>query len=425
MRISPLAWTCVPSTSRSDRTGRQYPQTFVADVYRRVLVAVVARAARGARPDPDIERHLVADCAARGTRLGARIPAVALDERLAGARGLVFQKSRQHAPAHVGHRLRERVVLQHPLHIQVLDRDHLVLAHDAMADLVQVVPSGAAHALMRARHQPPGAIPACRSFLLSRQLALLALEVLLRFSQVARVVEFRSVAGDGEMREADINADCLAFRGYGGHHLSVVGQDRRMELAAGIAADGHRLELADDVAMHDARDPADFRQVDAAAIYFDALRILDRLAAVLGLEARILAAPCEEILERPREVLQRLLQGLAVAFAKPVVFLLQFRQANAHGPVVQPLAGRPVQLTAQREGIVPHPAGLPELNRQGMRLRISRIQANAGSAEHGLSIACVCLTSKRRFATRGLYPGPERPGFTPHEGKRSRHPRFD
>jgi hypothetical protein len=44
-------------------------------------------AAMGAGPGSDIQRHLVADRTTFRTRRGTRIPTVALDERLPGARG--------------------------------------------------------------------------------------------------------------------------------------------------------------------------------------------------------------------------------------------------------------------------------------------------------------------------------------------------
>jgi hypothetical protein len=70
--------------------------------------------------------------------------------------------------------------------------------------------------------------------------------------------EFRSIAGDSEMRQANVNANGFPGSRDGRHCLSIIARDRSVELAAGIAADGDRLDLTDDLPMHDAFYPADF-----------------------------------------------------------------------------------------------------------------------------------------------------------------------
>ena len=254
-------------------------------------------------PRPDIERHFIADRTTLGTRLGTRIPTVALDERLTGSCSLVFKKPRQHAPSRVASGFREAVVRHYPLHIQFLDRDDLVFAYEPMTELVEVVTSGARHTLMRAGHQSPGSVPALRSFLLAREFALFPFQVLFRLAQMAWVGELRSVACDSKMRQPNVNPDGLSVSRYVGYRLAVVGQDRRIKLPARIAAHCDGLELADDVAVDDTLNPADFWQVDARAVDLHALRILDRLATMLRLKTRVFAALLEEILERSRQVL--------------------------------------------------------------------------------------------------------------------------
>ena len=134
----------------------------------------------GAGPRSDIQRHLVADRTTVRTRLGTRIPTVARDECLPGARGLVFKKSGEHSPSRISSRLGEIMIRHYPLHLQILNGDHLVFAYDPVRQLVQVVSSGAGNALMRAGYQSPGFVPAIRSFRLARELALFSIQVLLR-----------------------------------------------------------------------------------------------------------------------------------------------------------------------------------------------------------------------------------------------------
>lgn len=284
---------------------------------------------------------------------------------------------------------------------------------------MQVVTSGARHTLMRAGHQSPGFVPAIRSFLLARELALFSFQILFRLTQMAGIFELRSVTGDGEMRQSDIDSDGFAVRRYSGHGLTVIGQDRSMILATGITADGDGFRLADDLSMHDAFYPADFGQVDARAVDLHALRILDRLAPVLGLEPGILAALGEEVLVCSRKVLKRLLQDLGISITKPLELLLQFWQANTHRLIVQPFAGRAIQIARKSKSVVPDPTRAPELNSQGLSLLVSRIETNPGGVEHVLDIAHSRLTPQESVASRrhALYPRPKGRGFTAKEGK--------
>jgi hypothetical protein len=393
-RIPPRFRTNVPSTSSNGSSCRQYPQTFGADVLRRVDVSVVVRITMSARPCPNIERHLVADRTAFGARLGTRIPAAAFDERLTGACGLVFDEAHQHAPSRVSRGFRETVVRHDPLHIQILDHDDLIFAYEPMTEFVKMVASGARNTLMRSRYQLPGFVPAVRSFLLAGERPLFALQVFLRLAQVAGVLELRSVAGDGEVRQPNIDADGLSVRRNGGQRLTIVGQDSGMELPARIAADRHGFEFANDLAMHDALHPANLRQIDAGTFDFHSLRILDRLAPMFGLEAGVSAAPGKEILERPRQVLQRRLQRLAVRVTKPLELLFQLRKPDRHRVIVQPLARGTIEITRQGECVVPRPPRTTELNGQRMGLFIGRIEADSGCAEHQLDIYLRSLRSK-------------------------------
>lgn len=159
-RIAPLAVANAPSTSSSDRTGRQYPNAFVADISRRVDVPIMVRAAMGARPCPDIERHLVADQTTGIAGLGTRIPSVAPQERLSGASGLVFQEADEYAPPRVTSGFREGVVRHDPFHMQVFDNDDLVIVNDPPRQPVQVIFPGACNARMGTGDQLPGFVPA-------------------------------------------------------------------------------------------------------------------------------------------------------------------------------------------------------------------------------------------------------------------------
>ena len=157
-----------------------------------------------------------------------------------------------------------------------------------------------------------------------------------------------------------------------------------MKLAACVATHGDGLEFTDDFAMHDASHPTDFRQVYARAFDLHPLRILDRLAAVFGLETRVSAALLEEILVCPRQVLYGLLQHLTVRLAEPFELLLKFRKPNRHGMIVQAFAGCAVEISRFYQSVVPDPPCAPELNRQDLLLFIGRIKTNSGHVKHEL-----------------------------------------
>ena len=169
--------TDIASTSSNGLSARQHPQPFGADIHRRIDVAIMARIALGARPCSNIERHTFANEAASRTGFRAWIPAVALDERLTGTRRLVFEEVCQRGPSSVAGRLRESVVGHYPLHIQVLDADHLVFVDDPSRQFVQEVFADARDALMRAGDQFASLVAALGAFLFARQRLLFPLEV--------------------------------------------------------------------------------------------------------------------------------------------------------------------------------------------------------------------------------------------------------
>ena len=403
----------IASTSSSGQSTRQYPQTFVADISCRVDVPVVCFAAMGARPSSNIERNFIDDRAAGVACLRARIPAVALDERLTGTRRLVFEEVRQHRPTHVGSRLREIVVFHYPLHIQIFDRDDLVFVYDLPAELMKVVTPGARDALMRAGDQFASLVAALGPFLFAGQRLLFPLEVARRLAQMARVVELGAVACDGKMRQPNVNTNGASLRRDGGKLGAILGQDRRVELPASVSTDGYGFELADNLAVDDALRPTDFRQIDQIAFDLHALGILDRLPPVLGFEARVFAALGEKVLIGSREVLQGLLQRLRVGILEPFELLLELGQANRHGVVVHALSGINIETLIFGKGVVPRPTRAAELDGKRLRLLVSGIEAYASSVEHGVRYTVIASKSRRkRLTASALYPRPKGRGFT-------------
>ena len=293
--------------------------------------------------------------------------------------------------------------------MQILDGDDLVFVYDPPRQLVKVVLSSARDAFMRASDQLTRLVAPLGAFLLAGQRLLFPLEIALRLTKAARIVELGAVACDSKMRQANVDADSIAFRRNSGKRQSVIGRDGRVELTAGVARDGDSLELTDNLAMDDALRPADLRQIDTRAFNLDALRILDRLAAMLQFESGIPAALGEKVIEGAGEVLQRLLNGLRVRVLQPLEFLFEFRQTNRHRIVVQAPAGLAIERLRLGERFVPSPAGATELDSKGLRLLFRGSEPDFGRGQHTLRYSSSKSKCKGNSA---LYLRPEGWGFT-------------
>jgi hypothetical protein len=353
-----------------------------------------------AGPVPDIQTHRVADVSAGGACLAGREPAVRPDKRFPLAPALVFDEADELAPSGVGDCLGQSGVLHHAPDMRLFHDDDLVLIDKAPGQLVQVVASSVGDALMSAGDKAARPGPAVGAFHLARQLAL---QVAFRRLEVARVGELRSVAGHRQIEQTHVDPDGLALHADGRHGQSGVGQEGGMELTAGVAADSHRPDPAEDCAVNDALHPANLRQVDAVTLQLDPLGILDRLAAVLGLEARTPGAPGEETIEGQGQVLKRLLKDLAVRLLQSLELLLQPGQADSQSVVAQAFAGFPVGLLRQGRSIVEHPARAPELNSKLLLLVRRWIEPDADCLQYSVRHSRALSTDQ----CRALYPLPE------------------
>ena len=167
-----------------------------------------------------------------------------------------------------------------------------------------------------------------------------------------------------------------------------------MELPTRVATDRYGFELACDLAMNNAFYPTDFWQINARAFDLHSLRILNRLATLLRLEARVFPTFLEEVFVSARQVLQGLLQHLRVRVTQPLKLLLEFRQPDGHRMVVQTLSCRAIEFAGRSKSVVPYPTRTPELNGQIMRLFVSRVEPDAGGVEHDLNIVRLYLKCK-------------------------------
>lgn len=117
-------------------------------------VAVVNRAALRARPRANVQRQPFDDETARVACFAAREESIDLHELPAVPLGFVFELPEEFRPTGIRDHTRERVVLNHPRYVQILDYDHLVFANESSAQFVEMVLATVGHVSVKTRQLP-------------------------------------------------------------------------------------------------------------------------------------------------------------------------------------------------------------------------------------------------------------------------------
>ena len=297
-------------------------------VSRRVDVAVVVRTARRAVPRPHRQRQGVEPVPAGRAGLARRVEAADLDKGAPTLGALVLKQLRELAERGVRHGFRQMMVLHHTLGIQILHAQDLVLVREHGRDLVKGIGSGIGdlrvnpgdplpllHVPAARLLAPACALPAGKSALLPRELALVFLEM-------TRILDFRAVRESRKRLDAEIDSDLPVGRGRVlGRH---VGAEEGGEVTAGrVQGDRDRHETPLERSGYLSPDSPELRQRDMVAV--------DDLAAVgaVGLpavparlelgEARLtaLAHASEEVLVGAVEVADGLLERHGVHLREP------------------------------------------------------------------------------------------------------------
>lgn len=121
-----------------------YDSTSRKDVLRRVVIPVVPGTAARALPRSGRKGELCEQVPAVGAGLARRIEPVDHDQPSSGPARLVLQLTPETAPGSVVNRLRRMPVLDHVRGCEILDDDHIVLAHQPCGRSVQVIGAGVA-----------------------------------------------------------------------------------------------------------------------------------------------------------------------------------------------------------------------------------------------------------------------------------------
>jgi hypothetical protein len=225
----------ISSAGSNGKTCRQ-------DVLGGVDVPVVPGAAGRALPRPGAKRELREQVPAGGAGLAAREEPADHDQAPPRPGRLVLEQAAEVTPAAVRYGLGERVVMDHVLHGEVFDHDHVVVADHLGGGAVQEVDPRRADLAVRPGDLGPGLGPVDGALLAAGQAPLVAGQAAFPASQATRVGDLLPVAGDGEVLDAQVHAhdgaDGGQRRGLG--HLHGEGD---VPAAARVAGDRHRARV--------------------------------------------------------------------------------------------------------------------------------------------------------------------------------------
>ena len=135
-----MSMRCGDPSRSTDRLGKpQHGLPGRQDVPRRVQIPIVQDPACGARPLRDTERQGRDDVPTLAAHLGRREEAIHADHLLAISLGLVVEHPNSDADAGIAQAAGKGVAPDHAAQVQILDADHVELAHQPCRELVQRV----------------------------------------------------------------------------------------------------------------------------------------------------------------------------------------------------------------------------------------------------------------------------------------------
>ena len=320
-------------------------------------MAFAARTSPFTITEPQVLLH----ASARTTGLATRIEPVNLDDGSTVPLGFVLQLTDQFVPATVGYRSCETMVLHHVLRGERFHADDLVLVNQLSGRLVQMVHPHVLNLLVDSRqlatkfHYPLGLLICCLVPPVA-QFPLDFLDLPLHRAVRLHVGILDTIAVNYQRLDTEINS----------YHLVGLRQCLDLLLHHQRAVVLSRLVLGDravryvlfDFPVNYALDAfLELRDGQFAVHQLDVLWYTEGLLVVLGLELRELRPALKEVVVRRLQVLDSLLQGLAVYFGQPRQGLLEFGQVFAVFEVSVALAVVEVLLLSLGEEVVVEVAG--------------------------------------------------------------------
>src|SRR4030067_584799 len=253
------------------------------------------------------------------------------------------------------------MILHHSLDVQILDGYDLVFVNQSAREFVQPILARIGCVLMRLCNKDSGFVSGVTPFHFARKFLLFTLQVLRGSRQVSRIIKLRSVAGNSKMRKANINADDFSAKGYVRQIRTVFSQHRSEVMPGLVAAHCDRLDRANDFTMHHSLDMPDLRQENLTPFNNPhALRVLDRLLAVLRFEVRVFRPALEEVHECAGHIQAYGLKNLAMRFSKPFIFFLEFWKSLVQRKLSQAFTCFLIHLLRFGKTIVPQPTRTAE-----------------------------------------------------------------
>ena len=197
-------------TSDLPSTRRQGLTALAVDIFGCVFIAVMVCAALWTIPFPNTERETVQNVAAVMTPLRGREEAIHKSQLPPIALAFVGEHLTEHPERSIANRLCQGTALNHPPHIQVLDADPVVSAHQIGCHLVQVILSGVANVFLYPCNANALTVPHPASLDPTGETALCPRQSHLVLMRMPRGMDAPSVAQSSETIDPKINPNRLS-----------------------------------------------------------------------------------------------------------------------------------------------------------------------------------------------------------------------
>src|SRR5499427_2486604 len=292
----------------------EYSDSFVSDVFGRVVIPIMANPTSGTSPETIRKRKLLMAMTALRTQLRRRKPTANENEVSVAPSGLVFDLSKRLTVRGVADRL-GKLGFRHAFEVQRFARNRVGVFDDRSGKLMSEVGALVGDLLVLTGQCAPGLSPVRATLLFARKPPPRAFDLALGLSEQSRVFDNAAIRIGGETIKAHVDADCR-FRLNRG--LRQIGQtefndQRDIPLTGRLALERRALQRQINGLRLSDGDPADFRDIGATVFEFDALRNAKRLTrAMFPLEFGKACPFLKEIIERALAIGEGLLQQLRV-----------------------------------------------------------------------------------------------------------------
>ena len=256
----------------------EYSDSFVSDVFGRVVIPIMANPTSGTSPKTIRKRKLLMAMTALRTQLRRRKPTANENEVSVAPSGFVFDLSERLTMRRVLNRL-GKLGFRHAFEVQRFARNRAVLFDDRSGKLMSEVSAAVGDLLAFTPQRATRFGPIRATLPLAGKFPLGAFDLAFDFPEESRVFDHAAIGVGNEAIKAHVNANRRFSFNRGLWQIGKIelGDQRDIPFAGRIALEcralqrqANRLRLSD-------LDPSDFRNMDAAIFEFDPLRDAERL----------------------------------------------------------------------------------------------------------------------------------------------------